>query len=373
MSNKATNIMLYIDPPSHHFLRDRLFELEDGRPNGDQMNAPYVHLRAQLASQGIAVRTADYLLEAPPSAGRNVYVSMGQLENYPRIVKRSDTVASAFFAMECPIVEPSLYRGLNGVQCEFKRIYSWSDSDSLAPFVGSRLRLESMCWPQSFDRVHEAVWDQPRHKFMVMINSNKLPRLYVNELYTERQKAVEYFSRTNDIELYGPGWNDPSSRVGKTWVPATVRRIQREIVRRWHRIRPDPLLEAARRVYRGRANTKAEALSQYTFALCFENMILTGWITEKIFDCFFAGTVPIYWGAPNITDRIPAECFIDMRQFSNYPDLRAFLKSLDGQAIRAYRQNARDFLSSPQFRPFSKEAFADIFRTIIREDTGVAL
>jgi len=161
--------------------------------------------------------------------------------------------------------------------------------------------------------------------------------------------------------------------VGKTWVPATVRRLQREIVRRWQRVYPDPLLEAARRVYRGRANTKAEVLGQYTFALCFENMILTGWITEKIFDCFFAGTIPIYWGAPNITDHIPGECFIDMRRFSGYSELRDYLKSLDGGAIRSYRQHARDFLSSARFKPFSKDAFVEIFRRIILEDTGVAV
>lgn len=366
----AREVTLYIDPPSHHFLGDRLFNLEDDRPVGDQMNAPYVYLREQFASEGIAVRTADYLCQAPTASGRNVYVSMGYLKHYEQIVRRSDTVASAFFALECPIVEPSLYRTLNEVHRYFKRIFSWSDAASLEQFVGSRLQLESFCWPQSFEGVHEAIWSQPRNKFLVMINSNKLPRLYVRELYTERQKAVEYFGRTNEIELYGPGWNDPSNRVGTTWVPATLRRIQREVVRRWQWIHPDPLLEAARRVYRGRANTKAETLGQYTFALCFENMILTGWITEKIFDCFFAGTVPIYWGAPNITDRIPAECFIDMRQFSNYQDLRVYLKSLDEQAIRAYRENARDFLSSPRFKPFSKDAFVDIFRRIIREDTG---
>jgi len=91
------------------------------------------------------------------------------------------------------------------------------------------------------------------------------------------------------------------------------------------------------------------------------------------FRLFLCWHHPIYWGAPNITDRIPAECFIDMRRFSNYQDLRAYLKSLDENAIRTYRQNARDFLSSPQFKPFSKEAFVDIFRRIIREDTGVAL
>lgn len=367
-------IALYIDPPTHHFLGDRLFVLDDGRPNGDHMNGPYVYLRERLASQGIAVHTADRLRETLTSDAQqqNVYVSMGYLDNYEHLAKRPDTVVSAFFAMECPIVEPSLYRALHDVQRRFKRIYSWSDSASLEPFVGERLKLESMCWPQAFDRVHD-VWGRPRKKFLVMINSNKLPRLYVRELYTERLKAVEYFSRTNEIELYGPGWDGPSSRVGKTWVPATVRRIQREIVRRWHHIHPDPLLEAARRVYRGRASTKRDVLSQYTFALCFENMILNGWITEKIFDCFFAGTVPVYWGPPNVTDYIPVECFIDMRRFADYQELHAFLKSLDENTIRRYKEHARDFLSSPQFKPFSKEAFVDIFRRIIREDAGVAL
>lgn len=368
---RASAITLFIDPPSHHFLGDRLFNLEDDRPVGDQMNAPYVYLREQFAAAGIEVHTADYLCQTPTSSRRNVYVSMGYLKNFEKIVNRSDTVVSAFFALECPIVEPSLYRALHGIQHHCKRIFSWSEAASLEQFVGHRLQLESFCWPQSFERVHETIWNQPRTKFLVMINSNKLPRLYIQELYTERRKAVEYFGRTNEIELYGPGWNDPSNRVGKTWVPATVRRIQREIVRRWQWVFPDPLLEAARRVYRGRASTKAEVLGQYTFALCFENMILTGWITEKIFDCFFAGTIPIYWGAPNITDRIPAECFIDMRRFSSYPDLHAYLKSLDANAIRTYRQNARDFLSSPQFKPFSKDAFVDMFRKIIREDTGV--
>lgn len=365
------SVALYIDPPTHHFLGDRLFILDDGRPNGDRMNAPYVFLKERLAGHGIAVHTADCLLDAPSARGRNVYVSMGHLQYYPRIIKRRDTIASAFFALECPIVEPSLYRALGTVQHHFKRMFSWSDAVSLEPFVGQRLRLESFYWPQAFDRVHEHVWGQPRTKFLVMINSNKLPRLNVQELYRERQKAVAYFARTNDIELYGPGWNDPPSRVGRTWVPATVRRIQRVMNRYWHRIHPDPLLEAARRVYRGRATTKAETLGRYTFALCFENMMLKGWITEKIFDCFFAGTVPIYWGAPDITDYIPAECFIDMRRFSTYEDLRTHLKSLDEDTIHRYRMNARDFLGSDRFKPFSKEAFVDIFRRIIREDAGV--
>jgi hypothetical protein len=60
-------------------------------------------------------------------------------------------------------------------------------------------------------------------------------------------------------------------------------------------------------------------LEKYKFSICYENARDTpGYITEKIFDCFFAGCVPIYWGANNITDHIPKECFIDKRDFEDY-------------------------------------------------------
>jgi hypothetical protein len=57
-------------------------------------------------------------------------------------------------------------------------------------------------------------------------------------------------------------------------------------------------------------------------------MMLDGWITEKIFDCFYSGTIPVYLGAPDIDDWIRADCFVDMRGFSDFAELRAFLKQL---------------------------------------------
>jgi hypothetical protein len=141
----------------------------------------------------------------------------------------------------------------------------------------------------------------------------------------------------------------------------------------WHKIKPDPLLQAARSVYRGKSEHKPTTLGSYTFALCFENSVLKGWITEKIFDCFFTGTIPVYLGAPDIQDYIPQDCFIDMRQFSDYASLRSYLKALTPAQVNAYRQAARDFLASPQYEPFTKRAFAALFRQLICEDAGVNL
>ena len=370
--SEIPTIALYIDPLSNHFLGDRLFNLNDGRLGGDRERAPYVHLRDYLTARGIEVRTADHL---PQKAGdiRNLYVSMGYLRNYRRLSRRDDIMLSAIFAIECPIVEPSLYRALSRVHRYFKRVSSWSDSPSLERFVGTSLHLEPFRWPQAFDRVHEPIWNQTDRKFLVMINANKLPRLYSQELYTERLRAVEFFSRTGEIDLYGVGWDGPPYRVGRTWTPGSLRRAHHEFVRNWQRFRPDPLLQAARRVYRGPTSSKAQTLGQYTFAICFENMILKGWLTEKIFDCFFTGTIPIYLGAPEIEEYIPANCFIDMRRFSNYEDLRAYLRVMTEREITQYTENARGYLESPQFQPFTKDAFVELFCRIIEEDAGVCL
>jgi hypothetical protein len=372
MKSPDPKVAIYIDPPSHHLLQNRLFDADERQPTGDRLQEPYAHIRRYFASKGVPVQTADHL-PAQVDSTRKIYLSLGMLNGYKELSKRPDVTLSAFFAMECPIVEPSIYRALPGIQPFFKRLYSWSDSPSLERFSHRPLPLRHFFWPQTFDDVHHEIWARRERKFLVMINANKLPRIYWNELYTERMRAVEYFNRTNEIDLYGMGWDGPSYRVGKTWVPHTFRFMARAFLRHWYKVRPNPLLSAAQRAYRGPAVSKSETLGNYTFALCFENAAIKGWITEKIFDCFFCGTIPIYWGAPEIADCVPAECFIDRRRFENYAELRTFLHSLSERQIRDYLENARTFIRSNAFRRFSKAAFLDIFREIVEQDAGVAL
>jgi hypothetical protein len=363
-------VTVYLDPSSPRFLRDRLFDPGELPYLGDQLLSPFAHLRDSLGAHNIDVRTADYLPATESRTDLGLYVSLSNLRNYRRIARRRDTVLSACFAMECPVVDPSLYRALGKAQHSFKRILSWSDSASLRPFVGGLLRCERFFWPQSFDRVHEETWAREDRGFLVMINSNKLPCLYRHELYTERLRALSYFAATGEIDLYGEGWDKAPLRLARAWVPWSFRRIEMAFLDAWDGIRPDPRLVAARRVYRGRVRSKRETLGRYKFALCFENMILKGWITEKIFDCFYAGTVPVYWGAPEISRYVPPQCFIDMRDFSSYGHLRDFLRSLTDGAIRDYKESARSYVASREFERFRKEAFAEHFFRIVAEDAG---
>lgn len=368
----VSNLRLYIEPPTHHFFQDRLFSSDRTRYGGDDLMAPYVYLREYLQQQGVEVHTADYLPEQPDDHV-NLYISLGLFPDFNRMAQRPDVILSAYFIFECPVVEPSIYRKITDVQENFRRIFTWSDSDSLLHFTKKPLRCQHFHWPQSFDQVHEHIWSRRERKFLVMINANKLPRVYWHELYTERMRAVAYFGRHEEIDLYGVGWDEPSWRLGRTRIPYTFRRIYRYGLTQWQKIKPDPLLQAARRVYRGKAESKSDTLGNYTFAICFENSILNGWITEKIFDCFFAGTIPIYLGAPDIEAYVPQDCFIDMRKFPDYASLHKYLKSLTPAEIDGFRLRAREFLASSQFEPFTKRAYANLYRKIIQEDAGVIL
>lgn len=40
---------------------------------------------------------------------------------------------------------------------------------------------------------------------------------------------------------------------------------------------------------------------------------MTGYMTKKLFDCLYVGTIPLHLGAPDISSLIPPEAYIDCR------------------------------------------------------------
>uniref|UniRef100_A0A6C0HV58 Fucosyltransferase C-terminal domain-containing protein n=1 Tax=viral metagenome TaxID=1070528 RepID=A0A6C0HV58_9ZZZZ len=45
-------------------------------------------------------------------------------------------------------------------------------------------------------------------------------------------------------------------------------------------------------------------ISDYKFMICFENTSKPNYVTEKLINAYLNGTVPIYWGCPNIQDYV---------------------------------------------------------------------
>ena len=74
--------------------------------------------------------------------------------------------------------------------------------------------------------------------------------------------------------------------------------------------------------------TERKIFRKYKFVLAFEDVIDRDYVTGKFFDPLLAGSVPIYFGAPNISDFAPGDnCFVDVRQFENPRSLAHFINT----------------------------------------------
>lgn len=368
----AGEVSVFIDPVTHHFLRNELFNPANPH-NVDNAHAPYFFVRDTFLKNGIQVHTADYLLSGEKANRVNVYFSLGRIADFEKLAERKDTILSALFTFEAPIVQPSTFRALPRASRFFRRIYSYTTSDAVARFGCKGLKFSKLHIPYPAEAIIEPLWRKTDRKFLNLLNYNRLCRDTWHELYTERLRALDYFSRFDEIDLFGLAWDVPPYRVGETRIPATLTRIHRFLRKNVPFLRMHPFEPAVRRTYRGPAPSKYETQSNYTFTICYENMVLPGWLNENIFDCFLVGSIPIYLGPPDVTDYVPEACFIDKRKFSTYADLRAFLKSLSPKDIQTYKENARDYLGSELFKPFRKESFARMFTTAVEEDTGLQL
>ena len=120
-------------------------------------------------------------------------------------------------------------------------------------------------------------------------------------------------------------------------------------------------------VWKGTLKSKREIANQYKFHFAYENAInITGYITEKIFDAFVAGNVPVYWGADDIDNYIPKECFIDRRSFSNHEELYKFLKNISEEEYLNYQRCIKKFLEN-ESGEFTCKKFADVISSKIVE------
>lgn len=76
---------------------------------------------------------------------------------------------------------------------------------------------------------------------------------------------------------------------------------------------------------------KITALQDYRFSIIIENERIDNWFTEKIIDCLMTGTIPVYWGCPNIS------YYFDIRGFIIIDSLEDFFLKRKLFNERTYR------------------------------------
>lgn len=111
----------------------------------------------------------------------------------------------------------------------------------------------------------------------------------------------------------------------------------------------------ARGRHEGARASMLSALSRYKFYLTFENSITTDYVTEKVFQALACGVVPIYLGAPNVRDFMPADdAIIDASDFASPRELAKYLRFLDDDSA-AYAKHLR----------WKREAHSDRFKALL--------
>ena len=324
-----TNQAVFIDPSSDHFLQDRLFNINDANLNRDGTLLPFSRLKDHLASIGIPTFTADKLRDGTECREVNHYWSLGMEGHYQELVGRTDVRLNGFLIMEPPLVRPDLYAALPKLTAAFDEVYihnTVGDGYSLNGVLRDKLR--PLFWPQPYGDVVSQYWENTQRKNkLVVIAGNHNPRFRKPELYSERIKAIAALSDRKGIDLFGRGWERWWGRQSLWW---TYWRHRHAIMANYH----------------GSCVSKWDVLSSYRFSLCFENMPIEGYVTEKLFDCLYAGTVPIYWGATDIETLVPAGAFVDMRRFSNYGDLLDHVQAMSTEEWQSMRTVARHFLQT---------------------------
>ena len=93
---------------------------------------------------------------------------------------------------------------------------------------------------------------------------------------------------------------------------------------------------------------------------------MAGYVTEKIFDCLYARTVPVYLGAPDIDALIPSEVYVDMRQFDSYETMYEHIAGMSADAWQRKREAGRTFL-----RGLGRERYFNSFINLMAGPVGI--
>ncbi len=73
---------------------------------------------------------------------------------------------------------------------------------------------------------------------------------------------------------------------------------------------------------------------QYKFSLTCENSSFKGYVTEKIVDAFAAGTIPIYWGDPDIKELFNEKAFLNCADYATDEELVRAIREIDEDETR---------------------------------------
>ncbi len=74
---------------------------------------------------------------------------------------------------------------------------------------------------------------------------------------------------------------------------------------------------------------KLDFLANYKFTIAFEHTSAENYLTEKIWHAFFTGSIPIYWGCPQVAEYFNPKAFINCHDYKTFEDAMERVKEID--------------------------------------------
>lgn len=316
---------------------NRMFNPEIQAPIGDDLLYPMHYLAHVAREQNVSLSTID--TESLDSYDAIIFLDYPG--NHNRYLKKLIDMKFEnlyLFLMENEIIKPDNWKKEN--YRYFKKIFTWRDD-----LIDNKKIFKFFLPNKIPDTISIDI--SRKTKFCCLIAGNKKNNR-PHELYSERIRAIKWFEKNQPahFDLYGKGWD--------LTLPPFLTPLKPFLQPFYNTLFPHYAS------YRGEITSKRTILEQYKFSICYENLRDTpGYITEKIFDCFFAGCIPVYLGASNVTDYIPEDTFIDKRNFSDYAELFGYMKTLSDDEYMHYLNAIEDFVRSEKILPFGAKRFAE--------------
>lgn len=308
-------------PSSKTYLKNRIF-IENFR---DNCNEPQRLLRQELLKNDIELNTVDISKSSPI----DVLVCTRFDYNALTIKKivREHNCACIYIVTEeetvCPLHAP-IY--LEDPLYDF--VLTWRtdliDED----------RYKSCFFPSPIKEISQGDFDlEKKLRKINIINSFKKSRsTSKTDLYNYRINLACELAKIGFCDIFGIGW--PKTTPG----------------------------------YCGPVESKKPVQTRYLFTLCIENTLdEPGAITEKIFDAFEAGSIPLYLGASDIEKFIPKNLFINLRERCSAEDVIRITNEITDEDARECLSNIQAFMRSDAYEKFSSKGYVKAVSSVIQQ------
>ena len=283
--------------------------------NRDNILEPFINLKKIFFEKGIEINTDD--ITDIRNSSSSIFLRLDLLRILKCVFYKKKSI---YIQFEPPVISPlHSKKNMRKIQGLFDIILTWNDD------LVDNKKFFKFYFPMPENVNPNDLVPFSEKKLLTNISGNKLIKRK-NELYSKRIEAIRYFEASDsEFEFYGTGWSKENYSS-----------------------------------YKGEIDSKLEVLKKYKFSLCYENESeMNGLISEKIFDCFYAKTVPIFWGAKNIEDYIPKKCYIDFREFESYEELEKYISEMSIQEYGTRIDSIRKYLNSSNFGKHSSDYFAE--------------